>query len=268
MATMQVHFFSKSMRREVTFNALIPVDRPEIPGMPPVEAQPMKALYLLNGYSGSSSDWITFSRIRELSDKYNVAVFMPSGENHFYVDDVDKGELYGEYVGNELVAFTRTLFPLSSDREDTLIGGLSMGGYGAIRNGLRYAHHFGRIIALSSALLPYKIANAAPDYHDGVAGYNYFKRVFGDLDHLLGSDKDPEALVTRLRETNAAIPQIYMACGTEDFLLDVNRRFHEFLNRENIPHTYNESAGAHTWDFWNAYIGQALQWALGDKRNG
>ncbi|WP_409346033.1 hypothetical protein [Paenibacillus sp. MBLB4367] len=66
MATMQVHFFSKSMRREVTFNALIPMDRPEIPGMPPVEAQPIKALYLLNGYSGSYSDWITFSRIREL----------------------------------------------------------------------------------------------------------------------------------------------------------------------------------------------------------
>ncbi|PYI52240.1 alpha/beta hydrolase [Paenibacillus flagellatus] len=265
MATLQASFFSKSMRREVTFHALIPVDRPEIPGMPPVEARPMKALYLLNGYSGSCSDWITFSRIRELSDRGNVAVFMPSGENHFYVDDEDKGELHGEYVGNELVSFTRNLFPLSSDREDTMIGGLSMGGYGAIRNGLKYAHHFGRILALSSALLPYRIANAPPDYQDGVAGYNYFKRVFGDLDRLLGSDKDPEALVMRLKETNADMPQIYMACGTEDFLLDVNRRFHEFLNRENIVHTYKESAGAHTWEFWNGSIGPALQWALGDR---
>lgn len=264
MATLQVNFFSKSMRREVTFNALIPADRPEIPGLPPVEAGPKKALYLLNGYMGSCGDWIAFTRIRELSDKHNVAVFMPSGENHFYVDDEDKGALYGEYVGNELVEFTRKLFPLSSKREDTWIGGLSMGGYGAIRNGLKYAHHFGRIIALSSALLPYKIANASPDYDDGVADYKYFKRVFGDLDGLLGSDKDPEALVMRLKEMNAAIPRIYMACGTEDFLLDVNRLFRDFLSSERIDHTYRESAGSHTWDFWNEYIGQALEWAVGD----
>jgi len=264
MATMQINFFSKSMKREVTFTALLPMDRPEIPGLPPVKAEPKKALYLLNGYSGSYADWIMFSRIRELSDKYNVAVFMPSGENHFYVDDEDKGELYGEYVGNELVEFTRKLFPLSSDREDTWIGGLSMGGFGAIRNGLKYAHHFSRIMALSSALLPYRIANATPDYHDGVAGYKYFTRVFGDLNCLLGSDKDPEALVMRLKETNSAIPQIFMACGTEDFLLDVNRRFRNFLNRENIVHTYRESAGSHTWDFWNEYISEALEWAISD----
>ncbi|KKO52760.1 alpha/beta hydrolase [Paenibacillus sp. DMB20] len=265
MATLQVNFFSKSMRREVTFNALIPMDLPEIPGLPPAEAKPKKSLYLLNGYAGSYADWITFSRIRELSDKYNVAVFMPSGENNFYLDDEDKGALYGEYVGNELVEFTRKLFPLSSDREDTMIGGLSMGGYGAIRNGLKYSHHFSRIIALSSALLPYKIANATPDYHDGVADYKYFKYVFGDLDSLLGSDKDPEALVLRLKEKNVAIPQIYMACGAEDFLLDVNRRFHDFLNRENISHTYNESEGSHTWDFWNESIGPALEWAVGHQ---
>lgn len=264
MATLQVNFFSKSMRREVAFNALIPADRPEIPGLPPVEAGPKKALYLLNGYSGSYTDWITFSRIRELSDKYNIAVFMPSGENHFYLDDEDKGALYGEYIGNELVEFTRELFPLSSDRENTWIGGLSMGGYGAIRNGLKYSHHFSRIIALSSALLPYKIANAAPDYHDVVADYKYFKRVFGDLDCLLGSDKDPEALIKGLKVMNAAIPQIYMACGTEDFLLELNRRFSDFLSRERIDHIYRESAGSHNWDFWNEYIVQALEWAVGD----
>lgn len=264
MATLQVSFFSKSMRREVTFHALIPMDYPEFPGVPPVEAKPKKTLYLLHGYSGSFADWITLTRIRELADKYSIAVFMPAGENHFYVDDEDKGELYGEYVGNELVEFTRKMFPISHHQDDTFIGGLSMGGYGAIRNGLKYAHHFGRIIGLSSALLPYRIANAAPDYHDEVAGYKYFKRVFGDLDCLLGSDKDPEALVMRLKTMGSAIPHIYMACGTEDFLLDVNRSFHDFLTREQITHTYCESTGLHDWNFWNEYIGKALEWSIED----
>ncbi|MBU5350807.1 alpha/beta hydrolase [Paenibacillus silvae] len=267
MATVQVNFFSKSMRREVSFNALLPVDLPVIPGQSEtaIQQQPLKSLYLLNGYSGNQWDWITFTRIRELADRYRIAVFMPAGENHFYVDDEDKGELYGQYVGQELVAFTRELFPLSTRREHTFIGGLSMGGYGAIRNGLKYADHFGGIIALSSAILPYKIANAAPGYSDGIADYKYFTRVFGDLSKLVGSDKDPEALVMQLKESGALIPNIYMACGTEDFLLDVNQRFRDFLLREHVPVTYTESAGVHNWDFWNDYITLALDWLASNE---
>ncbi|SEL56303.1 alpha/beta hydrolase family protein [Paenibacillus sp. OK003] len=269
MAMLQVNFFSKSLRREVTFNALLPVDAPVIPGQPDpgADRKPLKSLYLLNGYSGSYTDWISYTRIRELSDRHRIAVFMPAGENHFYVDDEAKGDFYGEYVGKELVEFTRSLFPLSTSREDTYIGGLSMGGYGAIRNGLKYAEHFGRIIALSSAILPYKIANASPGYSDGVANYEYFTRVFGDLDQLTGSDNDPEALVMRLKHTNIPVPEIYMACGTEDFLLDVNQRFHDFLKRENVDVTYIESAGVHNWDFWNDYILLALEWAAADTES-
>lgn len=129
MATIQVNFFSKCLRREVTFNALLPLDSPVIPGQTEEEhrIKPLKTLYLLHGYSGSHGDWLSYSRIRELSDKHKIAVIMPSGENHFYVDDEDLGALYGEFVGKELVEFTRTLLPLSTDREDTYIGGLSMG---------------------------------------------------------------------------------------------------------------------------------------------
>lgn len=267
MALLQVSYFSKCMRREVMFSALLPLNDFGTPGESAAAIKPLKALYLLHGYCGSHSDWISFSRIREFSDKYNVAVFMPSGENRFYLDDEDKGELLGEYIGNELVAFTRRMFPLSRDREDTWIGGLSMGGYGAIRNGLKYAERFGRIIALSSALLPYTIANIAPDYHNGIAGYPYYRSVFGDLNRLLGSDKDPEALILRLKETNSEIPKVYIACGTEDFLLDVNRRFHHFLTQEKIEHTYYEGPGAHTWDFWNETIRDALERASGDPRS-
>lgn len=78
---------------------------------------------------------------------------MPSGENRFYLDDEKSGELYGEFIGKELVEFTRKLFPLSDKREDTFIAGLSMGGYGAIRNGLKYAENFGCVIGLSAALV-------------------------------------------------------------------------------------------------------------------
>ncbi len=261
MATLQINFHSKCLSREVTFNALLPVDLPEGLGQPVKAGEPLKAIYLLHGFSGSHNDWMNFSRIRELSDRYQIAVFMPAGENHFYVDDENRDEWFGEYIGEELVDFTRKLFPLSTKREDTFIGGLSMGGYGAIRNGLKYAEQFGRIIALSSALIPYRIANMAPDYYDGIAGYKYYISTFGDLTQLLGSDKDPESLVHGLKKKGLKLPEIYMACGTEDFLLDVNRRFHEFLEQEQAGHLYVEGAGAHTWDYWDKHIEAALKWA-------
>ena len=262
MALSQVNFFAKTLKRVVTFNALVPVDTFEIPGQEKVDKGPMKALYLLHGYSGNYSDWVCGSKIQELSLKYNIAVFMPSGENSFYLDDVDKGELFGEYVGNELLEFTRKMFPLSNKREDTFIGGLSMGGYGAIRNGLKYNGNFSRIIALSSALITHNIAGIPTDFKDPVADYKYYRRVFGDLNELLGSDKDPEALIVNLKKKNAFIPQIYMACGTEDFLLNENHKYRDFLVSENIDLTYLESAGIHDWTFWNEHIEKAIIWAM------
>lgn len=262
MALLQVNFFAKTLRKLVTFNALVPIDTFEIPGEEKIERGPMKALYLLHGYSGNHTDWVCGSKIQELSLKYNVAVFMPSGENNFYLDDIDKGELFGDYVGNELVEFTRKMFPLSDKREDTFIGGLSMGGYGAIRNGLKYNNNFSRIIALSSALIIKNIAGIPEDFKDPIADYRYYRRVFGDLNELLGSDKDPEALIVNLKKENAFIPQIYMACGTEDFLLTENRSYSDFLVSENIDVTYLESPGIHDWNFWNEYIEKAIIWAL------
>ncbi|WP_246354557.1 alpha/beta hydrolase [Paenibacillus phytohabitans] len=250
------------MKREVTFNALLPVDLPEGLGLPVWSGEPLRALYLLHGFSGSHNDWLNFSRIRELADRYQVAVFMPAGENRFYLDDENRGEYYGEYIGRELVEFTRKLFPLSAARGDTWIGGLSMGGYGAIRNGLSYAEQFGRIIALSSALIPYRIAGIAPDYNDGIASYSYYTSVFGDLDQLLGSDKDPEKLVLEVRAKGLELPKLYMACGTEDMLLDVNRRFHHFLDSEGAGHLYEEGPGEHNWEFWDKQIEAALNWAV------
>lgn len=263
MAVMQISFFSKCMKREVTFNALVPLDQaPQENNNSDGAGKGMKSLYLLHGFSGSHTDWLSYSRIRELSDRHHIAVFMPAGENKFFLDNEEREEWLGEYIGQELVQFTRRMFPLSCEREDTFIGGLSMGGYGAFRNGLKYADHFGGIIALSSAILSYSLADMRPDVHNGIASYDYYRNVFGDLNQVLGSDKDPEELIRCLKKDKVEIPRIYMACGTEDFLLDVNQRLHHFLLSEDVEHTYVETSGAHTWDFWNDYIADAMKWAL------
>ena len=103
MAFLQINYYSKTLKKLVSVNALMPIDAVEVPGEAVEPKKQMKALYLLHGYSGNYQDWVSGSNIQELSLKHNLAVFMPSGENSFYLDDEDKGELFGEFIGRELL---------------------------------------------------------------------------------------------------------------------------------------------------------------------
>ena len=91
---------------------------------------------------------------------------------------------------------------------------------------------------------------------------SFYESIFGDLDKLKGSDKDLEALVVNLKEKKEAIPEIFMACGTEDFLLENNRKYAKFLKEQDIEFIYKESKGAHEWVFWNEYLEKIINWLL------
>ena len=259
MAIIEVNFISKCLMRTVTFNAIIPVDKFG-PQAENAEQKPLKTLYLLHGIFGNYTDWVNGTRIQAWAEANDLAVIMPSGENRFYLDDEKSGELYGEFIGKELVEFTRKLFPLSDKREDTFIAGLSMGGYGAIRNGLKYAENFGCVIGLSAALVhdTWKDAdNSAPIF---TFRRNYYEAIFGEYDKVKGSDKDPEALLLKLKEEGRPVPKMYLCCGTEDGLVTANRDFRDFLNENGVDLTYVEGPGKHDWVFWDTYIKKVLDW--------
>ena len=259
MAIIEVNFISKCLMRTVTFNAIIPVDKFG-PQAENAEQKPLKTLYLLHGIFGNYTDWVNGTRIQTWAEANDLAVIMPSGENRFYLDDEKSGELYGEFIGKELVEFTRKLFPLSDKREDTFIAGLSMGGYGAIRNGLKYAENFGCVIGLSAALVhdTWKDAdNSAPIF---TFRRNYYEAIFGEYDKVKGSDKDPKALLLKLKEEGRPVPKMYLCCGTEDDLVTVNRDFRDFLNENGVDLTYVEGPGKHDWVFWDTYIKKVLDW--------
>ena len=144
MAILQVNFLSRALFRTVPAYVVLPTDR-----IPAEEDKPFKTLCLLHGLLGNYTDWVHNTQIQRLAEDRRLAVVMPSGDNSFYVDNpVSKN---GEFIGRELVELTRRMFPLSHKREDTFIAGLSMGGFGALRNGLCYPETFGYIAGLSSA---------------------------------------------------------------------------------------------------------------------
>ncbi|MDK2906375.1 MAG: putative tributyrin esterase [Petrotoga sp.] len=262
MALLQVNFMSKSLMRKVPILVVLPVDKVNLPGMSEItdnRNNSFKTLYLLHGMFGNYTDWVSETRIQRLAEERNLVVVMPSGENSFYLDQPESGNFYGEFIGKELVDITRKMFPLSKRREDTFIAGLSMGGYGAIRNGLKYHETFGYIAGLSSALILEQMLN------ESFKEIAYEKSCFGDPQEAILSDKNPKILVKHIREKmkedpSIHFPKMYMACGTEDDLLGTNRDFRDFLMENNVDLTYEEGPGAHTWDFWDTYIEKVLDW--------
>jgi S-formylglutathione hydrolase FrmB len=255
MAWLQVNFQSNSLLRNTALHIVVPAEAP--PGAPPRPIAPFKTLYLLHGLMGDAADWLVNAQIAELAQQFNLAVVMPSGDNSFYMDHASSTEQYSAFIGKEVVEFTRALLPLSRKREDTLIGGLSMGGYGALYNGLRWNETFGHVIALSSALIMETAANLrdAPD----PLGLNraYYETIFGDLAAYPASERHLYNLAQKVRDGGTP-PDLYFACGWNDVLVHDNRKFAKRLETIGLPHTYEEGAGTHEWAFWNAYLRRGL----------
>lgn len=267
MALIQVTFTSHSLMRTVPLMVVLPADKFDRDTLRPERSFP--TLYLLHGVFGNCTDWVSGTRIQRWAQERDLAVVMPSGDNRFYVDQPDTADCYGRFIGEELVEITRRMFPLSRRRQDTFIGGLSMGGYGALRNGLKYHDTFGSIAALSTANVTAVLDSYREDADNFLQSKAYIQGLFGPLDQVPGSDKDLYALADGLAGKREEQPRIYMACGTDDSLLTVNRNLAQRLKRDGFDLTYREAPGAHEWDFWDSQIKQVLEWLpLGEANDG
>ena len=261
MAIVKVNFFSEALLRMVNLMCFIPVDKREMDGEGlRSKDKPMKTLYLLHGIYGGEYDWITSTRLFKWAKDRNLAVILPAGENSFYSDQAATHNYYGKFVGEELVNFTRTMFRLSEKREDTFIGGLSMGAMGAFYTAFRYPETFGYVGALSTAFLG---ENFPPD--DNPAMYllsnrTYFEQIFGKEADYRGSGMDPYKLAADLKASGKEFPKIYMAIGENDPLLDGNLKFRDYLEELKAPMEFHLDHGAHDWAFWDRNLYRILEW--------
>lgn len=258
MALLDMTIAIGALERWVDVTVILPIENA---GPVPVQKpEKFPTLYLLHGYSGNAKDWITNSTIRQLAETYNLAVVMPSGENGFYVDNSEFSLHYGQFV-RELVELTRRMFPLSDKREETFIAGLSMGGFGAMRNGFACNDLFGKIGSFSGAYILDDIVGLKEGERSGIADYGYYRRVFGDLKTVLESDKNPLVCAANAKEAGP-VPEVFMACGTEDFLIENNRRMRDSLEKLGIPVQYQEAPGIHDWKFWGGWIPKLVDWLM------
>ncbi len=256
MALIQVNYLSNALARTVPVNVILPADKVDSKTHCYAKrTKPFKTLYLLHGMFGNYTDWCANTRVQRWAEEHNLAVVMPSGDNMYYVNSLLPFNDYGAFVGEELPAIMRAMFPLSDRREDTYIAGLSMGGFGALRNGFKYADTFGCVAALSSA-----ITVLDPTFHP-IAGD---KAVFGDLEAAAQTDKNYQVCYEQLKQRvtagEATMPRVYLACGTDDEFISSTRALRDQLVADGVALTYDEQPGGHEWDFWDAQIKKIIDW--------
>jgi S-formylglutathione hydrolase FrmB len=165
------------------------------------------------------------------------------------------GPRYWTYVSEELPSVARALFPLSAAREDNFVAGLSMGGYGAFKLGLRCPERYAAAASLSGAL------NIAHSARRGPREWVREKRmIFGSLGKLAGGEHDLLAQAEKLAASPGPRPRLYQWCGTEDFLYADNLLFRDHARKLGLDLTYEEGPGTHEWQYWDAQIQRVLAW--------
>lgn len=260
MALITASFMSKSLMRTVPVNIIMSTDKLTFPGQPEPSNEPKKLLVLLHGIFGNYTDWVTGTRVQAFAEAHDLAVVMPSGDNKFYCDSSTTGDRYGTFIGVELVDFMRKTFNVSKKREDTYIAGLSMGGFGAIVNGLRHPETFSCVAGLSSGLIKQGILNAT-DAPNQLMTATQYCAMFGidSVKDYDGSENDYEALADKVA-SDPNKPKIYLCCGLQDGLIEPNRAYRDKLKGLGYDVTWAESAGGHTWEFWGEYIEKVINW--------
>ncbi len=254
MAFANLKFFSESLGMQTEVYVVIPQRsaQGEIGIDNNAKQEKYKCLYLLHGLSDDHSIWLRRTSIERYAADYGIAVVMPCGGKSFYTD-MKYGMKYYTYIAKELPRVIQEFFNVSDKREDNYIAGLSMGGYGALKIGLREREHF----CCAAGLSPCTDMNRrAGEWND------LFLAIFGEVKQV----PDREDLFKLVEEAAADTvkPRLYVGIGTEDFLYEENVRFRQKVESLALDFTYRESPGTHNWAFWDEYIQYVLKWMLGN----
>ena len=239
MAFATINYFSRSLQKASSVNVVFP-DDPNIP-------RPWSVFYLLHGLSDDHTIWMRRTSVERYAAGMPLVVVMPDGGRGWYSNALE-GYAYEDDLIKDVVGLIDRTFPVKAERAGRAIGGLSMGGYGAIKNGLKHHDMFASVNSHSGAL---GTIRADPETKDLSPE---FERVFGKAPKE--GPEDPFAIVERI--DHGRVPALRVDCGTEDFLLDQNRAFHEHLETLHIPHEYQEYPGGHDWSYWDRHVQEAI----------
>jgi S-formylglutathione hydrolase FrmB len=224
-------------------------------------------VYLLHGLSGQSSNWLDKTRVALYATHYDVFIVMVEGGNGWYTDSATvPADKYESYILSELIPDVEKRFRVSTQREGRAIAGLSMGGYGAIKFGLKHPEMFALAASMSGAFGAASWTER--ELKDPGAIRDSLMQTFGPDDSPTRKANDVFKLAREVSAKKIApLPYFYIDCGTEDFLFSNNREFVNLFVELKIPHEFRQLPGAHSWTYWDAQVQEILRLAARELRS-
>ena len=212
------------------------------PGYDPHAKAPYPVLYLLHGYSDDASGWTAVGRANVILDNliaqgkskpmlivmtlgYGAPEILSRTSPRFRDPSLRTRNMskFRDALFTEVIPQIEKSYHVSKDRNSRAIAGLSMGGAESLFTGLNALDRFAWIGAFSS----------------GGLGED-FNATFPALDS----------------KANGQLRLLWIACGTDDRLIDPNRKFRDWLKSKDIQFTPIETPGAHTWMVWRRNLAE------------
>ena len=249
-----VQFESKLIGKTLPYNVVLPVDYDQ----PSAKAKQYPVLYLLHGFTGHYDNWTTKTKLADYAAQYSMIIVTPEGNDGWYIDSASvPTDKYETYIIEELIPDVQRRFRASATREARGIAGLSMGGYGALKFGLKHPELFAFAGSMSGAVNAASLGEK--EFGPGPIR-DSLMQTFGPANSPTRIGNDVPRLAREFSsKPKASLPYLYFDCGTEDFLFKDNRDFAQLLVELKLPHEYRQLPGTHNWKYWDTQVQEVLR---------
>ncbi|HEX2913247.1 MAG TPA: alpha/beta hydrolase-fold protein [Chloroflexia bacterium] len=233
-------FFSTLLNKNMSYRIYLP------PGYDSSQ-QRYPVLYMLHGYSGKDEEWTWYNLPTTVDSMITSGkakpfiVVMPTGEQEYWMDHPNDGPKWAEYVAKEVVDYIDGNYRTIPLKESRAIGGLSMGGNGALQISMNYPGIFGVVGAHSPTMRTY--AQKLPWWGDE----SWF------------AQNDP----IQLAKTSDYIGQVklWIDIGLNDQTWRPRAlELKQVLEDRHISFTWTDYPGDHVPQYWTDHVGDYLTW--------
>ncbi len=249
---------SKILGKAVPYCTLLP------PGYDTGNTRRYPILYFLHGLGDNEQSFVRsggWNLTEDLWERHQLSEFLivtPAGGASFYINSHDGRSRYEDFLLREFIPYIEHRYRTKSERSERGIGGISMGGYGALRLAFLHPELFGSVTAQSAALIE-KLPAIAPGDSQRGNRLQILGGVFGSPpDRAFWDRNNP---LTVARTANLAALKIYFDCGSEDdFGFDAGAAaLDKILTARHIVHEFHIYPGRHDWTYFAAHLAAVLE---------
>jgi S-formylglutathione hydrolase FrmB len=247
-----VRFESKLVNTTLPYNVILPADYDTS------RTTRYPVLYLLHGLTGHYDDWVQRTNVADYAAGYRMIVVTPEGHDSWYIAK------YETYILNELIPDVQQRYRTVEARYGRSIAGLSMGGYGAVKFGLKSPSQFVFAASMSGAFGVTRFTEReVPEL------WKESLKIFGVLGSETRLANDIFEIIGKLTpERINSLPYFYFDCGTEDspLIYPYNRELAVIMFEKKIPHEFRQMPGEHSWGYWDRQVREVLKLAAEKMR--